>query len=495
MPEAPSGGSRSTSQQVRRCDAALRAGAHPLVQDWSSDVAGPPRSPSVPPGPAVTYDAHEGLARSLAWAFLAAPAWTTPALVDAAAVTLGRRHRWVPGVVGAVLRNHPAAPADRPYALGRLLLEGTALREHAERAAERGSPVRVVVVPTVPGAMGRRRWPVPEVADLPSLAALLELPPEQLDWVADGRSLQRRAPEGPFHVYRHRWVARPGAVPRLLEAPTPLLRAVLRRLLDRVLVWVPVHPAAHGFVRGRSAVTHAATHVGTATVVSTDLRAFFASISVARVDGMFRAMGYPEAVAWALACLCTHPTPVAVLARLPDGGPASGRAWLRAALRARHLPQGAPTSPALANLACFTLDRRLAGLGAATGLTYSRYADDLTFSGPRPAAARLVRAVGRIAREEGFALNPAKTRVRSAGERQQVTGVVVNERLGVPREYHDQLRAVLHDAARNGPAAANRHGHPDFRAHLEGRVGWVESLNPGRGRRLRSQLDAVVWPG
>jgi hypothetical protein len=379
--------------------------------------------------------------------------------------------------------------------LARFVLERTALPEHADRAARRGQPVRVVQVPTLPGAMGRRRWPVPEVVDLPALADLLELPLDQLTWVADARGLQRRTPDGPFHVYRHRWLERAGAVPRLLEVPTPLLRSVLRRVLDRILVWVPVHPAVHGFVRGRSAVTHARTHVSAESVVCMDLRSFFASITAARVNGLFRRLGYPEAVAWALACLCTHQTPAAPLTAMPDGGSTSGRAWLRASLRTRHLPQGAPTSPALANLASFTMDRRLAGLAGAAGLTYTRYADDLAFSGPRVSAARLVSAVSSVVRDEGFDLNPSKTRARSKGQRQEVTGLVVNEQLGVPREYHDQLRAVLHDATRHGPTVANRLGHPDFRAHLEGRVGWVESINPVRGRRLRAQLDMVVWPG
>lgn len=436
----------------------------------------------------------EALARGLAWALLAADAWTAPALVDAAATALGRRYRWLPRVVAPVLAAHRSPPSDRPYALARFVLGRTSLAEHVDRAARRGTTVRVVAIPTVPGAMGVRRWPVPEVADLPALADLLELPLDQLSWVADFRGLQRRTPDGPFHVHRHHWVVRPGAVPRLLEAPTPLLRAVLRRVLDRILVWVPVHPAAHGFVRGRSALTHARTHVGAESVVCLDLRAFFASITVGRVNGLFRSLGYPEAVAWTLACLCTHQTPVGVLARMPAGGLASGRAWLRASLQARHLAQGAPTSPALANLACFTLDQRLAGLAGAAGLTYSRYADDLTFSGPRGSAGRLVAAIGTVARDEGFDLNPPKTRVRSANQRQEVTGLVVNDQLGVPREYHDQLRAVLHDAGRHGPTAANRLGHPHFRAYLEGRVSWVESVNPVRGRRLRAQLDAIVWP-
>lgn len=342
--------------------------------------------------------------------------------------------------------------------------------------------------------MGRRRWPVPDAADLPALARLLELPADQLDWVADRRGLQRRTPPGPLHLYRHTWRERPGSTPRLLESPTPLLRAVLRRVHDRILVWVPVDPAAHGFVRGRSAITNAARHVGTDTVVCLDLQTFFTAITSARVNGLFRAMGYPQAVAWALTCMCTHQTPVQVLSAMPVGGDSSARHRLRAGLRARHLPQGAPTSPALANLVAYGLDRRLAGYAAAAGLTYTRYADDLTFSGRQVAVPRLIAAVTAIARDEGFVINPDKTRTQHAGDRHQVTGVIVNSGLSVPRDYHDQLRAVLHDAVVNGPEAANRLGHPSFRDHLIGRVGWVESVNPVRGRRLRRQLDAIVWP-
>ena len=178
----------------------------------------------------------------------------------------------------------------------------------------------------------------------------------------------------------------------------------------------------------------------------------------------------------------------------PPAGDSTSRHRLRAALRAGHLPQGAPTSPALANLACYTLDARLTGYAAAAGLTYTRYADDLTFSGGDVAVPRLVEAATMIAREEGFAVNPTKTRVQRSGQRHVITGVITNEKLGVPRAYHDQLRAVLHDTARHGPEVANRRQRTDFRAYLEGRVGWVESVNPVRGRRLRAQFDAISWP-
>ncbi|WP_375430732.1 reverse transcriptase family protein [uncultured Friedmanniella sp.] len=444
----------------------------------------------------MSSDSDGAVARALSWAFLAADGWTVRSLRAAAGRTLGPDHRWTSAVARDVLAEHPTPPLDRPYALAELIAGLPAFAEGLERDRRRQVSVRVRSIPTVPGTMGRRSWPVPVLDDLPALAALLEVPEEQLPWLADVQGRQRRRPEGPLRLYRYRWVRRPGAVPRLLEVPTPILRAVLRRLLGEVLVWVPLHPAAYGFVRGRSALDHARCHVGADLVVSLDLRHFFAAVGAARVAGLFRRMGYPDGVVPTLTGLVTHRTPVGVLSGMPSGGDSSSRALLRARLRAPHLPQGAPTSPALANLACFALDRRLAGYAEALGgATYSRYADDLVFSGPASLrSARLVQAVSTIVAQEAFTLNPAKTRVQRSSQRQLVTGIVVNEQLGVPREDEDRLRAVLHEAGRSGPEVANRQQHPDFRAHLEGRVGWVESVNPVRGRRLRRQLEAIRWP-
>jgi hypothetical protein len=268
---------------------------------------------------------------------------------------------------------------------------------------------------------------------------------------------------------------------RLIEAPKPSLRALQRRLLDEVLGRVPVHPAAHGFVPARSVHTFAAPHAGRAVVVRLDLAAFFSSISVARVYGLFRAIGYPEPVAHTLAALCTTSTPFAVLRGRPDA----------ALLRAPHLPQGAPTSPALANLCTFRLDRRLSGLAAAFGAVYTRYADDLAFSGSFDAA-RLVDAVTRIAADEGFRVNPGKTRIRGRADQQRLGGLVVNERPAAPRAEYDRLRAILHTAARDGLAAANRDHHPDFAAHLAGRIAWIAAGRPARAARLREMYSVAV---
>ena len=217
--------------------------------------------------------------------------------------------------------------------------------------------------------------------------------------------------------------------------------------------------------------------------------------------GIFRTAGYPEAVAHTLTSLCTNAMPADAWEAVPRPRDRAGIAAhhrLGRRLATPHLPQGAPTSPALANLCAFRLDRRLAGLAASLGATYTRYADDLIVSGEGWLAGRsgaIGTAVGAIAREEGFRLNERKTRVMPRSGRQRVCGVVVNERPNVPRREYDRLKAILNNAAVRGPEGENRAGVPDFRAHLLGRISWVESLNPERGRKLRRRFAAIDWGG
>ena len=162
-----------------------------------------------------------------------------------------------------------------------------------------------------------------------------------------------------------------------------------------------------------------------------------------------------------------------------------------------HLPQGAPTSPALANLCAYRLDCRLAGLAAAAGAVYTRYADDLAFSGGEEFARRVKRFsthVAAIAMEEGFKVHHRKTRIMRRGVRQHLAGIVVNDRANVRRSDFDRLKATLNNCARHGPEAQNRESHPEFRLQLKGRVSFVEMVNPARGRKLRAIFERIEWP-
>jgi hypothetical protein len=471
------------------------------------------------------------VAAALADALLAVD-WQRAAMLEAVRAVAGGRLRWRRRLVAEVLRAYPHQPADRPRELCQFLLglrrasagqadsqrgdghadteqgsgyadsqrgDGQAdgerrlrdfdgddvdidddvdMDERVWRAGlvERAFVRRRLVVPT---RAVRMRWAAPPLGDLSELAAFLELDGDALDWFADRREINRYARDEALRHYRYDW--RPH---RLIEAPKPRLRALQRQVLDQILAVVPVHERAHGFVPGRGAHTFAAEHAGQAVVVSLDLRAFFSSITAPRIYGLFRGAGYPEPVAHALTALTTTRTPAAVLRKSPD--PA-----LAALLRAPHLPQGAPTSPALANLCAFRLDRRLDGLARHLGLTYGRYADDLAFSGPRLPSG-LVAGVERIARDEGFRVRPDKTHVSRGSQRQCLAGLVVNSRPAAPRDEYDRLRAILHDAATHGLSAANRDGHPDFTAHLAGRVAWVAHRHPSRAAKLHRLLDRAV---
>lgn len=260
---------------------------------------------------------------------------------------------------------------------------------------------------------------------------------------------------------------------RIIMAPKRELKK-LQRELDRLLVAkLPVSEFAHGFRKARSIASHAKAHVGRKVVVRLDLKDFFPSLHVGRVRGLLIALGYSYPVAATLATLMTEAVrqPVQVgeeIFHTPVGG--------------RHAVQGAPTSPGLANALAITLDRRLAGVARQMGFAYTRYADDLTFSGDDSAKARqLIRSCQRIVHAEGFALNDAKTRVMTQRGAQLVTGVVVNRELGWSRRRRRQLRAELHHAQRQG-------GDATLWRKLRGKLAFVSMLNSRQARALAKNV-------
>jgi hypothetical protein len=333
-------------------------------------------------------------------------------------------------------------------------------------------------------------WPVPRLATPARLADWLGLTPPELDWFADCKCWNGGRVERLRH-YTLRWLRKPSGKYRLLEVPKSRLKAIQRKLLDELLVHVPPHEAAHAYRAGRSVCGFAAPHAGRRLVLRLDLRDFFPSVRAARVHALFRRLGYPRAVARLLTGLCTHS------ANVVDWPSDDDHAWqARQVYGARHLPQGAPTSPALANLCAWRLDARLSGLAARVGAVYTRYADDLAFSGDRDferGARRFQVHVIRTALEEGFDVNVRKTRFMRRAVRQQLCGVVLNARPNVRRAEYERLKAILHNCAGHGPDTQNRTHTADFRAHLLGRINWMAQVNPERGRKLRAWFQQIRW--
>lgn len=433
-------------------------------------------------------------AEALAAAFLTSDAWTRPALTlhGAAAFDVRRDAAWLTKAVKLALERFASPPRARFRGLARALDE--VLVEHGHLPLP---PIRAFPVPAL--AMGEARWPVPPLGTTGDLAAWLGLTTDETTWFADPRGLERRphADEALRH-YRYAWVPKASGGLRLLEAPKPRMKHIARRILHGVLDHVPPHEAAHGFRAGRSAKTHAERHVGAEIVVRVDLADFFLTIDAARVRAIFVAMGYPSEVAFLLGSLTTNIAPV--VPNAPPAGASHGAvASLRRAemlARTRHLPQGAPTSPALANLAAYGLDVRLSAAANAASARYTRYADDLVFSGDAAfarSATRFVRLATRIVRDEGFFVNRAKTRYMRRGARQTVTGVVVNERPTLARDEAEHLEAILYNCVRSGPDSQNREDVPDFRAHLRGRVAHAASLDAKRAAPLLELFARITW--
>lgn len=434
------------------------------------------------------------VATALAHAFLSAQDWSKPALTAEAAGVLGARRRWLGPLADHILGIYHRRPADSARELAAVVLDSEIFRTAVGKAAAQRKPITVAHYAARPAVA--REAGVARLDTLAGLADLLGLGMGELEWFSDPRQWNRTAASKRLQHYRYQWRSRPGRVPRLLEIPHPRLRALQRTVLRGLLAPIPLHPAAHGFVPGRSAVSGARLHTGSEVVVNLDLAAFFAHVTPGRVFGVLRQAGFTEAVAHRLTGLCTHAVPVGVIAEMPPGGDTADRFALRKALAVPHLPQGAPTSPVLANLALRRLDSRLSGWAGAFDAVYTRYADDLAFSGGAELARRadaFVRGAARIVADEGHALNRLKTHVHRAGVRQSVTGVVVNQHANIPRRDLDALKAVLHNCVVHGPGDQNRGGHADFRAHLMGRVAWVASVNPARGAKLRAMFERISW--
>ncbi len=253
--------------------------------------------------------------------------------------------------------------------------------------------------------------PIPQ--GLADLAAALRLKESRLDILLEQA-------EQSYHRYPLRGKRKR---PRWIEAPKPLLKRVQRRLLERLLYNAQPHATAHGFYPGRSILTNATSHAGKAWVLSCDLKDFFPSTKQPRVE--------------------------AVLKRFHGFGDEARGAVLRLVCRRGALPQGAPTSPHLANLAFFDGDEELFELTSEHKVAYTRYADDMTFSGDS-LPDDLEQRIDEIVHPSGYRLAKGKTKRMGRHQCQKVTGLVVNDGIKLPRSQRRRLRAIRRDLDTKG---------------------------------------------
>lgn len=256
---------------------------------------------------------------------------------------------------------------------------------------------------------------------------------------------------------------------RSLQVPVILLRSIQKWILDNILNNLYVSEFAMGFCKAKSIVTNANVHLNKKCIVNMDLKDFFPSITQEQVFRIFYYYGYTIGVSNMLARICTYE---------------------------EFLPQGAPTSPYISNLVCLRLDKRLSKMAERYKATYSRYADDITFSSNGDIS-NIVEAAEEIINSEGFKVNSRKTRVLFQHQRQEVTGLLVNgEKVRVEKSYLKKLKQEIYYCKKYG--VDNHLNHIGctkrfYKDHLYGKVYFVNMVDSEIGKKLLDDMNNINW--
>ena len=272
---------------------------------------------------------------------------------------------------------------------------------------------------------------------------------------------------------------------RLISAPKPKLKSAQIWILENILNKIEVHDSAHGFLQNKNIVSNAQVHVRAKTLINFDLENFFPSITYKRVKGVFRSFGYSEAVATIFALVCT--------AHKVEEIEIDGKTYF-VGLGERHLPQGSPASPAISNIIARRFDKGLTTIAENLDFKYTRYADDLSFSTKNGDAElkKLMSQIRYIAKEQGFKINENKTRILRSGRRQEVTGIVVNEKISIDRKTLRKFRAVLHQAENNSLENLHWGNSPDLIASLQGYANFVFMVDKEKGYIFQQQVQRII---
>lgn len=256
---------------------------------------------------------------------------------------------------------------------------------------------------------------------------------------------------------------------REIEAPLDKLKTIQRWIKDNILDSFKVSEFAKGFVKNRSIYDNALPHVNKELVINLDLKDFFPTITYSDVFKIFKYIGYTTEVSHLLTQLCTN-----------------GK---------NKLPQGSPASPALSNLVCLKLDKRLSKLAEKNNFTYTRYADDITFSGAKVIKYSLP-MIYKIIVEENFIVNEKKTRLHYNFQRQEVTGLIVNKKVSITKKLRKELENAIYYCKKYGVIShmekigCNR---SFYKEHLYGIAYFVKMISPEEGQGYLNKLDQINW--
>jgi retron-type reverse transcriptase len=313
---------------------------------------------------------------------------------------------------------------------------------------------------------------LPELVSLGNIAEAMGLTTEDLVWLC-----YERAATETDHYTRFEIPKRAGGT-RLISSPKPKMRVAQNWINQNVLAKLSPSEYCFAYRPKKSIVDNANQHVKKKVIIKLDIKDFFPSITFNRVRGYFEHLGYNPGVSTVLALLCTDSPRVRVTIK--------GRAQI-VAIGPRSLPQGACTSPALANLIASRLDSRLAGYTKklAGEWSYTRYADDLTFSTNSEDAhiGHLIAAVGHISRDENFEVKSEKTRIMRSPRRQTVTGLVVGDDVRIPKATIKKMRALFHNIETKGQEPVSEELGKNALAVAQGYWAYLYMVNPEQAQK------------
>ncbi len=255
---------------------------------------------------------------------------------------------------------------------------------------------------------------------------------------------------------------------RIISIPNVRLKCIQRWILDNIIYNIPVSNIATGFVKEKSILTNAKQHVNKSLVITMDIENFFPSISFERVYNIFYYYGYTKEVAYILSRICTLNN---------------------------QLPQGAPTSPYLANIICKKMDKRINQLCRKINASFTRYADDITISGDKNII-EYIGLISKIIEEEGFRINSLKTRAMYQNRKQMVTGLIVNNKISVPKEKIRKLRQDIYYIKKYGVTDHNKKRKckcKNIKEHLYGLAYFIEMVDSDKGKKYIEELNKINW--
>ncbi|MBC70828.1 MAG: hypothetical protein CMH47_00805 [Muricauda sp.] len=299
-----------------------------------------------------------------------------------------------------------------------------------------------------------------------------------------------------IHYYKRFKIAKKRGGYRIILSPNNELKYLQKWILINILEKIPSHKSCQGFDKNKSIKKNAEIHIGSECILKIDLLRFYDSINEKRVYGIFKSLGYHKNLAVSMAKICTVEVKENFLKAFTKN-----ESDLKNKISSQKegiLPQGAPSSPKLSNLILRRLDQRLHCLAKKNGINYSRYADDLTFSGKEEKLKELKKIIYMIIKDENFFINYGKTNFLKRGNRFFVTGLSVhNEKVTVPKKFKSNIEHHLYHCIKNGVIAHTKKNgieNRNFKDWLLGCICFINSVEPELGEDFFEKFNEINWP-